>query len=32
MARTHPFPIGCGPFNALNIELDGDGLPMHLGV
>lgn len=32
LARTHPFPLSCGPFNAISIELEGDGQPVHLGV
>ena len=32
MARTHPFPLKCGPFTAIGVEIDSDGLPIHLGV
>ena len=32
LARLHPYPIKCGPFNAIQMEIEADGEPMHIGV
>jgi len=32
IARRHPYSINCGPFNAINLEIEGDGHPIHVGV
>lgn len=32
MARTYPYRLSCGPFNAISISIFGDGNPIHLGV
>ena len=31
MGRRRGYPIRCGPFNALSLELNSDGLPIHVG-
>ena len=29
---SHPFRVRCGSFNCLQLELDGDGEPVHVGI
>ena len=32
IARRHPYRLRCGPFQALQIEIYSDGMPMHVGA
>ena len=31
MGLRKGYPIRCGPFNALSLHLNSDGLPIHIG-
>ena len=32
MARAHPYKLKCGPFNAIQLEIESDGHPIQVGV